>query len=421
MDNYWMRKARWLTQALIISGALNVGFLATFVYFVLKEKQGSVAFELKPKDPNLAKNALTNEKTLCAYSLLSFQDLLARLDNKEHIEDGFTKRDIALGCLVAFHHFNLDRALGGLQLQQRKVSFDNLDGTERTQVTLYPGLADYQFQAIFHYAKTEKWPFTSQGLFYEIKRAQRPYDPALLETFFLTPEFHAIATLFNRSNLNLDKEVLIALLVQGEWRAISDFHEKQKIAQDLSPDRRRAFLLEYLDMRSPLAANLLLESDFEFACKRLDDSRILLVLDTLKEKSPALENFAKELISSPRSDAIWKKAAASLYTLANEPLPEPYDNNSALARFVPHAAPKPASIEPQKKAAVAAPQKTTAKSAPTKVATPTKNKPKRMHTVQQGENLWKIARKYRVPVDAIIQANRLDSEKLRPGKQLEIP
>ena len=46
---------------------------------------------------------------------------------------------------------------------------------------------------------------------------------------------------------------------------------------------------------------------------------------------------------------------------------------------------------------------------------------KRMHVIQSGENLWKIARKYKVSVEAIRKANHLETDKLRVGKQLIIP
>ena len=51
---------------------------------------------------------------------------------------------------------------------------------------------------------------------------------------------------------------------------------------------------------------------------------------------------------------------------------------------------------------------------------PPKSK-KKAHTVESGDNLWKIARKYQVSVEDLMRTNRMDTEKLRPGKQLEIP
>ena len=44
-----------------------------------------------------------------------------------------------------------------------------------------------------------------------------------------------------------------------------------------------------------------------------------------------------------------------------------------------------------------------------------------VHTVQQGENLYRIAREYGVTVDSIVQANSLTSYSIHPGNQLVIP
>ena len=46
----------------------------------------------------------------------------------------------------------------------------------------------------------------------------------------------------------------------------------------------------------------------------------------------------------------------------------------------------------------------------------------RKHTVQPGESLWKIAEKYKVNLEAIIQANRLSNPDLiYPGQSIIIP
>lgn len=398
-EHHWMRRAKWLTQALIISGTLNVGLIATFVTFVIQGNIPSVPFELKPvSNSDLTATAvpMTNSALLRSYSTLPFSDLLIRLEDKELMEEGYTRRDLALACLVAFHHFNLERALGGLVLQQRQISFSCSDGQESVDMTIFPGLADYQYLAIINYARTEKWPFTSQGLFYEIKRGSK--DASLLEAFYLTPEFHAVATLFARSGMTVDKARLISLLSEGEWKTLQIFTAQQRVAQDLSPARRRAFILSYLNYRSSIAATLLLESDAEFVCKKLDDAQIIQLLDLIPDKPPVLEVVAKELLASSRSDTIWKRAASILYTLAGEPLPEPYDHRATLLRFI-----------PQKKepAPIASPASLPATG--------------RTHVVQEGDSLWKIARKYRVSVEAIMKHNKLETEKLRVGKKLDIP
>lgn len=240
-DNPWIKRTRYLTQILIISGTLNIGLVATFAYFVLKEKQENLAIELQPAKNLAAKE--TNFQLIRSYSLLPYQELLLRLENRDLIEEGLTKRDLSLACLVAFHHFNIDKALGGIPLQKRTLLFTNQEGQETIDLPVFPGLADYQFQAILQYAKTEKWPLTSQGLFYELKRSPTPRDPTLLDTFYLTPEYHAVSTLFSKSGLNLSREQIVELICEGEWTSISSFTAQQRTALDLSPDRRRAFLV----------------------------------------------------------------------------------------------------------------------------------------------------------------------------------
>lgn len=410
-DNQWVNRTKWLTQALIISGTLNIGLIATFVYFSLKDKQETLAIELKPA---ASKDSLvTNAQLLRSYSLLPYQELLLRLENCDHIEEGLTKRDLSLACLVAFHHFNLDKALGGLALQKRTIPFSNSENQETIDVPVFPGLSDYQFLAIIQYAKTEQWPLTSQGLFYELKRSASPRDPSLLDAFYLSSEYHAAYTLLTKTGLNLTREQTIDLIAEGDWKTLSDLSLQQRIAMDLTPDRRRQFLLSNLNNHSKIAAKLLLDNDMDFVSKRLDDGQILNLLDLYTEKTPYLEQFAKELLSSPRTDAVWRRASSLLYTFAGEVLPEPYDHFAATQRFLPQvpSAPQSQPIIMQTRAAF---------QAPTPPPSPEKSK-KKLHTIEPGDNLWKIARKYHVSVDELMRTNRMDSEKLRPGKQLEIP
>ncbi len=401
-ENHWIRRTRVLTQVLIISGTLNIGLISTFVYFVLKDKQESLVLEIKPPKDVVAPTR-TNEELLQAYSFLPFQELLLRLENKDFIEEGLAKRDLALACLNAFHHFNLEKALGGLILQKRAIRMHNMDGQEAIEVAVFPGLADFQFQAIIQFARTEKWPLTSQGLFYELKATAPAHDLSLLEAFCLTPEFHAVHTLFSKTGLALSREKVVELLLEGEWKTLSQFAVEQRQALDLTPECRRAFLLTYLKDQSKLAAKLLVQTDSDFVAKRLDDNQILTVLDILHGQTAEFEGLAKELLVSPRIDAVRKKAAEALYGLVHETPLEPYDYATAITRF----APSSAIIETTKVAIKESIAQVQIK--------------KKMHTVEVGENLWKIARKYQVTIDSIIQANHLETEKLRPGKQLEIP
>lgn len=415
LQEQWAKKSRFLTQALIFSGALNIGLLTSFFYFVLRDKQESVSFELQPVSEARKKNVppqLTNAETIAHYATMSYGELIDLLSNHEAVEEGYKKRDLALASLAAFHFINLDKALHGSPLQKRVLSFQRKEGPERVDITVYPGLTEDQFQAILQFIKTEKFPFTTQGLFFEIQQSKMPRDPSLLEAFFLTPEFTTLMTLFNRAGVPLPAEYVIDLIAQGDWSLVEQFTQEQKLSQDLSPLRLKNLLSNYIRCRSVLAAKILLEWDREFILKKFEDPDLMAFLDLFPQKTGSFEVFLKELITSPRSDVIWKKAAEKLYAFAAIPSPDPYDHLVTLQTFAPaFVQNRPPAVA--KVPASAVPQKTT--------VAPAAIKSQRTHVIQPGENLWKIARKYKVSIEALRKANRLESDKLRPGKELVIP
>ena len=363
-ENLLMRKTRWLMQALLLSAALNIGLLATFVYVTLREKDAALPLELKPKIEQPHGAQKTHTELLKSYSLLPYSELLLRLENKEPVEEGLARRDLALSCLVAFHHFNLERAIGTLP-QKRTLPFVQDETQEKIQLPVYAGLEDAQFQAVLYYAKTEKWPLRAQGLFYELQRSLNPKPPDLIDAFSLTTEFETAQALFLKTGAMLSKPLIIDLLCEGDWSTLSSFSASQRQALDLSIDARRRLLCTYLDQHSKTAAALLLQTDAEFVLKQCDDGQILLLLDLVDPTSSLLPSFAKALLAAPRSDAVW-----------------------ARARLITHDFPA---------------------------------KPQKLYTIESGDSLWKISRKFHVTIDSLIQANGLETEKLRPGKQLIIP
>ncbi len=322
-----IRRAKWLMQALIISGTLNIGLLSTFVYLTLRDRLTPLYVELKP--PSAPSHAGLQQVAL-RYESLSFEELVEELASRQHVEAGYTKRDLALSILVAKRHFNLERALGGLPLQQRVVAFTDPKTLEKRELTIFPALADYQYEAILTYARTERWPLTPCGLFSAL--VKNPSEPSLLEAFSLTPEFYFIQTLFLKTGLTLGKNQIAALLKSGSWEIIEKMNRVLQTGGAFDVERRRELLIRLLAERSQLAAALLLQSDPVFILKRFDDPQMLAFLELLGTKTPAL--FAKALLLSPRSDALWKKAAHILYAQVGEMLPEPYDHRTSLSRFV---------------------------------------------------------------------------------------
>lgn len=385
MQPDWNRRWRFLTQALIVSVALNTGLIATFIYSAFKKKEESLSFVKPPASATASETFFSNEEILLSFSSYSMGELTELLNDQETVESGYQKRDLALAALNSFHFFNLEKALGFQPKQKRYLSIQHPQkGT--LHLTVFPGLTNENFEAALLYAKTEKWPLTTEGLFREIKAGRHQQDPSLLEAFYLSPEFHSMAALFMRSGLSLPKERLVDLLVEANFSTLQQIHQQQMGSQDLSPNRLKHVLLDYLNQRSLLAARILVEWDRDFILRRLEDHDLLTLIDLHTERTSAFEELLKALLVAPRSDAIQKRAAEKLYLLSGISSPEP---------------PAP-QIEVKKEALPS-------------------SKEKRFYTVQQGDNLWKIARKHKVTVEQLRKVNQLENDKLRPGKKLEIP
>jgi len=417
-----LEKMRHLTKLLFISGTINILLLAFLFYWVIREKPPAPYYELKPaakqeQQPPLAIDH-SNAEVLRTLRQLPLEQLSAKLTDTQLIENGYSQRDLALGCMVTLHHFDLKRALLGLQPpeQERKLVYGRTSAGKMLEIVVYPGLSDAQFQAIVHYANTERWPLTSKGLYFALKRhliKKETPDPTLVDAFLLTPEFLTIEMLFNRSNNPVDRVALVKLLAEGNWALLTAFAEQQRVAQDLSPARRQKLLLDYIEHGSRAAAYLLLRGENEFAVRKLDDRHVLLLLRLLPEATPEAEQYAISQLTSPRSNAVWKMAAKRLYQYAGELPPANYQHHVALERFV------------KKKTGVAQTEKKIATVVVPPVrptAVQIKQKPQNStYTVQEGDSLWKISRRFKVDLDKLKKANRLTSDRLKPGMTLKIP
>nr|NGX27363.1 D-gamma-glutamyl-meso-diaminopimelic acid endopeptidase CwlS [Chlamydiota bacterium] len=238
---------------------------------------------------------------------------------------------------------------------------------------------------------------TSQGLFLEIRSANPPYDPSLLEAFSLTPEFHFISLLFSKTGISLKKEYVAVLLSQCSWPILSETSENLRINAEFTPEERRHFLLRLTTEKSKIAAKILIEADQEYCLKHLDNEQVLTLCNLLSDKTPP--QFLKQLLQSPRSDTIWQTAAAILYDQAAEDLPTDLNLEDAKRRFIELKAPQVVVAKPK------APPKTTANT----------------YKVKSGDSLWKIARDHNTTVKALRQVNDLHSDRLNIGQTLTIP
>lgn len=109
----YLNQIRRLSQALIVSFALNIGLTALFVYWFVKERPPTPYCELKPADlrseqPPLAMDK-SNGELIRHFQKMSLQQLLTKLGNNQLVENGYTQRDLAVASLVTFHHFDLTK------------------------------------------------------------------------------------------------------------------------------------------------------------------------------------------------------------------------------------------------------------------------------------------------------------------------
>ncbi len=379
---------RILTISLVFSGALNIGLIATDIFRKCQDDSSSLSIRSVAKGKPLAETSF--ERYFSQMNKRSFHELVSFLTNRDPVDEGYLKRDVALAALVAFHHFHLEKSLGGLPLQRRTISFG--DGSK---AEVFPGLSNEHFEAILRFAYEEKWPLTTEGLFKLLKKWPDVKDESLTQAFLATPEFHALQVLFQKTEAPESPTCLLNLIFEGSWDLFDQFAKQQAQMLDLSIDKRRSFLLSYLAMGSKSAAQLLLKTDFTFVSKRLEDKGIIGMLSLFQEKSPESERLCLELLRSPRSDAVWASAAEVLYAYAGEKIPSPLDLQEARNRFIP-------SSNPPKQIVVETPKL-------------------RQHVVKDGESLWKIARQYNVKVDELVKANAMEKDHLFPGMILYIP
>ncbi|MEI8125934.1 MAG: LysM peptidoglycan-binding domain-containing protein, partial [Parachlamydiaceae bacterium] len=454
-----LKAIRRLTILLVLSGTLNIFLAGAIFYWSVKERPPTPYFELKPANVGEQQAPLaiehTDSQVIRYFRRMPIAWLVSRLNNNQLVENGYTQRDLALASLVSFHHFDIERALAGLKPpeQKRLIRYGEFQDGTPAELILYPGLSEQHFNAIRLFAATERWPLTAKGLFLALQKEEK--DNSLVEAFEITSEFNLVEMLFNRVGVLIDKNELVAFLLDGEWVQLAVFAQQQKTSQDFSAARRQSFLLGYVQKKSRNAARLMLKTDGAFAARKLDDAQVLQLLELIDRKSVEGEQFALLLLASPRSDAVRKLAAQRLYEYAGEPMPEKYSHAVALARFSPQyvevaealvtppqpksltpaaikpvvATPPPKPITPAVTKPVMAtpppkvksveplqtklqiPKQTTQKTVERKLGATTPPQTRTIfYVVKEGDSLWKIARNFNVDIEVIRAYNQLDSD-----------
>ncbi len=381
-----------LMQWLMFSGALNIALVISLVYAVVKN-HGTKSFRGESAVGELTiETENRSGKLLQEYTLSDYRELTESLKDKSPVNEEVSKRDLALSCLVTFYDFDISRALIGCDLQKK-----NLVLPSGESLSLYPDLTDEQFDLILSFLKTERWPFTSKGLFNRLVESGDG-DPSLRKAFYLTKEFMLLEALYCQQFLPGD--VLLDILLQGPWEIIDRFSESHYLVQNYSHTLRIEFLGNYLEYGSREAADWILKISPNLALKIFSDEKITALLSLTEEAGRAAESFALQVLLYSPSPDLKKEACKRLYFWSGHSVEEPFDYASA--RF---------SIAEKYHLDLGNEEETSFVE---------KEEP-RLYRVKSGDCLSKIAKKFQVGVRELRTVNHLEKDVIRAGTVLVIP
>lgn len=354
-----VKKLRTLSVSLIFSLCLNLGFLVTMVVNGLFVSP-SVPVSLVEKNPDW------NFALMKKMMHYSFPQLASCLTNQEPAGPHLLKRDLALSALISFHHFHVEKAIG--RIPEGKWLVSDL----QEKIYIYCGLTDREYQEIVRFAYEEKWPFTVRGLFLLLKQSLFP-DASLRKAFFETDLFRYVQRLFSTTAVFQDPCLLLSMFLEGDW----DLFEQAVVREyttgfeETDLDQRRRLLLTYLKGGSSSAAQLLVATDSAFLESHLDDQNLIVLLKLLPQNSLEANVFCKKLLQSSRAQSV-SEAGLDQFPLISQEIPE------------------------QKIGSL-------------------------YYTVQDGDNLWKIAKLHQVKMEELLRCNELSTDRLYPGMVLRIP
>ncbi len=344
---------RRLSRFLLASGILNFCLLTLLFSIWLKTPSFDLPICRKSSPP--AAGYTSSGRLILSLRQMPFEQLVHKLEETEPVECGYLQRDIALSCLVSKFHFDVHRALQGQNLPVRMVK---IQGQEHLgSFPLYPGLGDREYLSIIHFAKTERWPFSPEGLFVRLQQSGENLPKSLVNAFVMTDEFKEL-----QKKLSPIRALeLVRMMLEVDWPTVAKAHHYPTPFQ---------ILQLFISEGSRAAAKTLLQTETHYALRQLDDETILQIFDLLGENHPLAESFAKKLLDTPRGDGVWQLARQQI----DQPKPTPEQVHEDF-----------------------------------------------LYVVQEGDSLWKISRKHNVKVDQLKECNQLKTDSLRPGKILKIP
>ncbi len=395
---FYRKRCKRLGIALASSAFLNISILAFGIYEWQETGFSFLATSsFRPQKSKLyrqtGKELPTLTQVFRELESLDYNGLVVLLDDTSLVAEGYKKQDLALSMLVKRHYFDSKRALGTDPLVKRLFSYMAQDG-QASEIILYPDLAPEQLALAKSFAKTEKWPITTEGLLVRYRQEQSPELKGLILS---TDEYRSCELLLTRAT-PISRDAIFEFATQVDYKLLKSLYEEMAKSQDFSPEVRRGFLLNAL----PHSAAMLFQVDPRFCTHSLRDKYALILLAELEKKPDMAKEYALALLEAPRSNVIWKKAIIVLATIKQLD-PQTQTRTSILelyGRIVPKVPAKPV-------VAVQKPQ--------------TKKQPETVYIVQSGDTLWHISKRFGVDIDKIKKHNKLTSDALKPGSMLRIP
>ena len=99
-----LKQMRRLTQALVVSGGLNIRFLALLLYGVLGDGflrwRNDMLIHRWPRTDQVVMDTVSKEEAIAQILVMPFDELVNALSSHRRLDESLAERDVALGQLL---------------------------------------------------------------------------------------------------------------------------------------------------------------------------------------------------------------------------------------------------------------------------------------------------------------------------------
>ena len=327
----WLRKIKILYQLLVLSLAINIGLILSISYKGVRKTKNLLQKKAAVTITRSSKLAVIQN---CF--ALSYEELIAQLSSKKHIEDGFCYRDIALSCLIHFHDFAIDKVYLPESVEKRELILCK-DGThEMVKIPLLVGLDDQMFDSVLVFAKTNRYPLTIKGLLDRLQEANTlKVREEISRLIYIQEPFCALFASLRKIEPSIRKELVLQLILSGNREIFDEFCGALYTPNTPILEICQCFLKKYMVNGSQQAAMLLLKIDSDYCVHQLDQGEIMQFIALCKEPRFEVILVLKRILCSMRSSHVHEAVARKLYGFCDKEFKEPYDHKEALRVFLP--------------------------------------------------------------------------------------